>query len=57
MSDTPLPRPTDFMAAGIDLAAFLEIQRRWPVLTEGERQIVVRRVVPLRDKPLDDLLS
>ncbi len=43
--DAQLPRPIHFMAAGIPLAEYLEIERRWPVLDEVERQAVVRRVI------------
>lgn len=57
MKDTPFPQRTLFMLAGIGVSEMLEIQKRWPVLTEDERQIVVRRVVPLRDKSLECLLK
>ncbi len=54
---TPFPRMNDFMMAGIDLAQAKEVERRWLILSEEERQQVVRRIVPLRDTALDDLLA
>lgn len=54
---TPFPARSWFMTAGIGLAEVLKIERRWQVLTEEERQQVVRRVLPLRNVPLDELLK
>ncbi len=54
---TPLPDQILFLTAGLDLSRYLEIQKRWPVLTEDERQQVVRRVTPTRDMPLSELLK
>jgi hypothetical protein len=42
-----------FMQAGLDLSVFLEVEKRWPAYSEDERQEVVRRVTPNRDKPLE----
>ncbi len=57
LNEPNLPRSSDFMAAGLDLSVYLEIKKRWPVMTDEEKQLVARRVVPLRKTPLDELLE
>ena len=52
-----LPDSILFMAAGLSVGVYQEIAKRWPVLTEEERQTVIRRVTPLRDVPLEELMG
>lgn len=54
---TPLPPMNSFLAAYIPLANALEIVRRWPAMSEEERQEIVRALVPPSEVPLSDLLK
>jgi hypothetical protein len=52
---TPMPPAHLFMVAGIELRRYLVIKDLWPALSERERQLVVRRVIPRIS--LEDLLK
>jgi len=58
MSDiVECPDPASFVTAGVSLTVCQEVIRRWPVLTDEEKQRVLRRIVPLQDIPLGELLE
>lgn len=52
-----MPSIAVFGASGISGPHFLEIERRWPKLTEAERQKVIARVYPHMNATLEELLK
>lgn len=55
--DNGMPSIAVFGAAGVSGPHFLEIERRWPKLTEAERQKVISRVYPHMNATLEELLK